>query len=169
VKATLLQAQARVRVAEAERAPDLAVSASFMAMLRGASANTFTLGLQTSIPSFSLAGSRAAGREAEAQVAAAQAELAQTQALIRGEVQQASLRLLTAEQHIKLHGQGLLPLSERAVKTAQAGYQSGRVNLVLLLDTVRALLSHELEYDRYLTDYAKRRAELEAAVGGGMP
>jgi outer membrane protein TolC len=168
-QAALAQAQARIHAAEVERAPDLAVWAGFMAMLRGGTDHTFTVGLQTSIPSFSLTRSRAAGREAQAQVSAAQAALAQAQALIRGEVRQASLRLETAQRHIQLHGQRLLPLAERSVQAAQVAYQSGRVDLVLLLDAVRAFLDHRLEYERFLTDYAQRWADLEAAVGGGVP
>jgi outer membrane protein TolC len=169
VSAMLAQAQARVRAAAVERAPDLAVFASYMAMLRGGGDSTFTVGVQTSLPTFSLQRSRAAGREAQAQVLAAQAELLQAQARVRGEVQQASLRLETAQRHIRLHGQTLLPLSQRSVQAAQAAYQSGRVQLVLLLDTVRAHLDHQLEYERYRAESAARWAELEAAVGGGIP
>lgn len=96
-------ARARLREAHAGRAPDLAAWAGFMAMTRGGE-HTFTLGLQSSIPSFSRARTSAAAREAQAQAAAEEAALRQAEARVRGEVRAASLQLETARRHLELHG-----------------------------------------------------------------
>jgi len=165
IQALLAQAQARARAARIERAPDLAVWAGFMAMLRGGNDHTFTIGAQTTLPSWSLSKYGAAEREAMAQVAAQQAKLRQIEAQIRGEVRAAYLRTDTAARHIRLHAESLIPLSERSMRAAQAGYQTGRVELVLLLDTARMLAMHHLEYERYGAEFGQRLAELEAAVG----
>jgi outer membrane protein TolC len=164
-RAGLAQAQAREHAARVERAPDLALWAGYMAMLRGGGEGTFTVGVQTSLPSFSLAGKGAAVREAAAQVSGQRAALAEQEAKLRGEIRQALLRAESAERHLRLHEQTLLPTAERAVRAAQAGYQNGRVPLVLLLDTARALVQHQLDYARYQAEYGQRLAELEAAVG----
>lgn len=168
-RAAEAQAQAQRRAARSERAPDLAVWAGYMTTLRGASEQTFTVGVQSSIPSFSLQRSGAAAREMAARAEAEQAALRSAEARIRGEVREALLRLETAARHIRLHDESLLPLSEQAVQAAQASYQSGRVSLVLLLDAARALLAHRLDHERFLSDYGQRLAELEAAVGGPLP
>lgn len=169
IRAALDQAQARQQAARIERAPDLAVWAGYMTMLRGGNDATFTLGLQTSIPSFSIAKNNAAAREAQAQEKAQRQTLVSTEARIRGEVRQALLRVEAAERHIWLHSKTLLPTAERAVQAAQAGYQSGRVSLVLLLDAARTLVDHRLEFERYQAEYGQRLAELEAAIGAGLP
>lgn len=168
IQAQIAQAQARARAARVDRAPDLAVWGSFMAMLRGGADHTFSVGVQTSLPSWSLSRSGAAEREARAQAIAEQERLRQLEAQIRGEVHAAHLRAETAVRHTRLHAESLLPLSERAVRAAQAGYQAGRVELVLLLDTARTLAMHHLEYERYVAEYGQRLAELEAAVGGPL-
>lgn len=168
VRAALAQAQARELAARTERAPDLAVWGGFMAMLRGGNDHAFTVGIQTSIPSFSLTRSYAAEREAKAQASAQRSMQTQTEARIRGEVRQALLRLETTERHIRLHEKTLLPTAERAVQAAQAGYQSGRVSIVLLLDTARAQAEHRLEYERVLAEYGQRLAEIEAVIGGPL-
>ena len=168
VRADLEQAQARAHAARSERAPDLAAWASFMAMLRGGSEHTFTVGLQTTLPSFSLRKYGAAEREALALAAGHRARLRQLEASIAEEVHAGCLRAETAARHIRLHADSLIPLSEKAVRAAQAGYQSGRVELVLLLDTTRTLTAHQLEHERYSAEYGQRLAELEAAIGGAL-
>lgn len=164
-QAAAAQARARAAAAQKERAPDLAVWTSLMKDLRGTQ-DTFTVGVQTSIPSFSLARYGAAGREARAQGQAAQSELQAVQLQIRSEVQQAVLRLATTGRHLTLHSGSLIPLSEQAAHAAEAGFQSGKVPLAQLLDTARMLSEHHLEYERYQAEYGQRWAELEAAIGG---
>lgn len=168
-EAALVQAQAREHAASVEQAPDLAVWASYMASLRGTMEPTFTVGIQSSIPSFSLVKSRAAGREAQAQASAQRAMLHQVAARVGAEVRQAVLRIETVERHLQLHSQTLLPTEERAVRAAQVSFQNGKISLALLLDAVRSLLGHRLEYERFLAEYGQRMAELEAAVGGAIP
>lgn len=168
VRASLIQAQARVREARKERAPDLAAWAGYMTMLRGGE-NTFTLGVQTTIPSFSLVRSNAAAREALAGTGARQAALSQAEARVRGDVREALLRLDTAQRHIRLSVETLIPLSERTVEAAQASYQSGRTSIVLLLDAIRALIDQRVQYEQFLAEYGQRLAEVEAAVGGPLP
>lgn len=166
-QAAAAQARARTTAAKKERAPELAVWTSLMKDLRGPQ-DTFTVGVQTSIPSFSLARYGAAEREARAQGQAAQSELQAVQLQIRSEVQQAVLRLLTTGRHLALHSGSLIPLSEQAARAAEAGFQSGKVSLAQLLDTARMLSEHHLEYERYQAEYGQRWAELEAAIGGPL-
>ncbi|MBL8634521.1 MAG: TolC family protein [Myxococcales bacterium] len=159
------QAQAKVTVARNEQAPDLALSASFMTVLRSDMENAFTAGVSSSIPSFSLIKRRAAEREAEAMQQAAAHEQSQLRASITAEVRAAFLRLSTVQRHLALHRDDLIPLSDRAVQAARAGYQSGKVGLSLLLSTTQRLIEQRLSYERYLAEYGLRRAELDLAVG----
>ncbi|MFO0654775.1 MAG: TolC family protein [Polyangia bacterium] len=71
-------------------------------------------------------------------------------------------------RHLGLHHDDLIPLSERAVQTARAGYQSGRVPLSLLLSATQRLLQQRLDYERYLAELMLRRAELDFSVGQGV-
>jgi outer membrane protein TolC len=164
-RAALAQALARARAAGRERAPDLAVWAGYMAMLRG-NDHTFTAGVQTSLPTFSLQRSNAASREAMAQVEGARAALQAAEDRTRAQVQEALLRLDTAARHLRLHQKDLLPLSEQAEAAARAGYQGGRVDLGQVLQAARAGHEHRLDYERFQAEYGQRLAELEAALGG---
>ena len=165
--ATAAQAQARGRAAQRERFPDLAVWTSVMKDLKGTQ-DTFTVGLQTSLPSFSLARNSAAAREARYQGQAAQAEQQAAELLVRSDIRQALLRLETTLRHLELHSGSLIPLAEQAARAAQAGFQSGRVPLSSLLATQHTLSEHHLEYERFLAECGQRWADLEAAVGAPL-
>lgn len=160
--------RAKIAAAKMERAPDLALWASYMTMLRGDAAreSTFTVGLSSTIPSLSLSGRGAVAREAMAELSAAEAELAKIESEIAGEVRAASLQLGTARRHIELHRSTLIPLSEQSAAAARASYQTGRGNLVSLFEATRMLIEHHLEYERFFADYGQRLAELSAAVCG---
>lgn len=166
--AEVARAQALGQAARAERAPDLALWAGYMASLRGGEEGRFTLGVQSSLPSFSLSGRAAAGREAAALSQAGAAQREREVLRVRAEVREALLQVEAARRHLRLHRQTLLPLSQRAVAAAQLGYQGGRVELPLVLDAARALFTHRREYERFAADYAQRLAELEAAVGAPL-
>jgi len=162
------QAEAKLAAARMEQAPDLALYGSFMTPLRGDMEKTFTVGVQTSLPSFSLVRSRAAQREAEAESEQTAQEQRQLTATISADVRAAHLRCATVLRHLSLHREDLIPLSDRAVQAARAGYQSGRVPLSLLLSSTQRLLQQRLAYERYLAEYGLRRAELDFSVGKGV-
>ncbi|MCS6913768.1 MAG: TolC family protein [Myxococcales bacterium] len=168
IEAALARARGKQRAAGAERAPDLAVWTAYMAMPR-AGEHRLTVGVQTSLPSFSLSRSNAAMREAAADVAMQEALLAQARARVRGEVRQAVLGLQTARRHIDLHRNTLIPLAEQALQAAQASYGTGRTDMVLLLAAARTLIGHRLDHERFVAEYGQRLAELEAAIGTSLP
>lgn len=167
-QAQITQAEARVEAARIERRPDFAVWGGYMHQLRGVGDNTFTVGVQMSIPSFSLGRHNAAAREAVAQTSAHRATLRQTQARIQGEVQTAFLRLDTARRHLDLHRQTLIPLSERSVEAAKASYETGKVPLSFVLEAIQTLIMHRLEYEQFVAEYGQGLAEMEAAIGGPL-
>lgn len=162
------QAEAQAAQARSEQGPDFALWGSYMVPLRTDMERTFTVGIQTSIPSFSLLRSQASRQEAEALAAQNTHETQQLRASIAAEIRAAYLRCTTVLRHLGLHHDDLIPLSDRAVQAARAGYQSGRIPLSLLLSTTQRLLSQRLEYERYLAEYLLRRAELDFSASQGV-
>lgn len=161
------QAQAFLRLAAAEKGPDLAVWGSYMKSLRGDMEQTFTVGIQSSLPSFSLFRSSAQTQEALALLRQVDGEQTQLRAELSKEVHAAYLRYVTTQKHLDLHRKELSPLSEQAVKAARAGYQTGRVPLSLFLEVTQKHLQHRLEAEKYLAELGLRRAELLYAAGQG--
>jgi len=59
----------------------------------------------------------------------------------------------------------LIPQAEQSLKSAEAGYITGIGNFLDLLDAERVLLKIHFGYWKAYTDYLKRIADIERAVG----
>ena len=111
----------------------------------------------------------AAVGEANARITTAQAELRRLQDRIRREVQQAFLRAKTALAQRDLFLSTHIPQAEQALRASQTGYETGRVDFLSLIDSVRAIESVHLEHYRAEADFEKAYADLERAVGSDVP
>jgi len=69
------------------------------------------------------------------------------------------------QQLIQLYETGLIPQTEQSLNAATAGYQTGKVDFLTLLNNQITLFNTRLAYYRALVDYQKNLAELDAIVG----
>ncbi len=63
----------------------------------------------------------------------------------------------------------ILPKTEELVKASETAYMAGTVDFLSLIDAQRMLLQYTLDYQRALTDYEQKLAELEMLTGGEIP
>lgn len=66
---------------------------------------------------------------------------------------------------IELYRSGIISQASQAVKSALAAYQVDKVDFLTLVTNQMTLFNYEIEYSRFLSDYYKNLAELEALVG----
>jgi cobalt-zinc-cadmium efflux system outer membrane protein len=66
---------------------------------------------------------------------------------------------------VELYKNGIIPQATQSLNSAIAGYQTDKVDFLTLLNNEMSLFNFELDYYRYLTDYRKTKAELEATIG----
>jgi len=81
------------------------------------------------------------------------------------EVKDNYFRIQTARETMDLYENVLIPQAEQSMKSAEAGYITGTVSFLDLLDAERILLQIQFGYWQAYTDYLKRIADLERAVG----
>ena len=87
------------------------------------------------------------------------------------EVQDALVRVESTQRLSKLYTTGVLPQAQQALESSQIGYQTGKVDFLSLLDSVRTFKDFQLEYYESIVKFEMAFAELEKAVGmtlGGM-
>ena len=157
------EAKARLVVEEKANLPELAAWGAYMVNIHGV--DTFTVGVQTSLPIFSTLKKRslASAAELDAQAAAKALEAARrdTEAAVRTVL----LELDSAARHVRLHADKMVPLSELTLQSALASYQAGRVDFPSVLEAARAVREHHSNHIRYLVEYERRLAELEQLTG----
>lgn len=160
----LAAAEARRGLAARENLPELAAWAGYMTNnLHGT--DTFTVGLQTSLPFFSTVRKRAQVSAADAEVTAARRALDAARRRADVELRAALLQLDTAARHVRLHADKLIPLSELTLQSALASYQAGRIDFPAVLESARAVLQHHTDHLKYLFEYQRRRADVTQIVG----
>jgi cobalt-zinc-cadmium efflux system outer membrane protein len=107
----------------------------------------------------------ATARAARLDAASAEAELRAEENAVRSEVARAHAAVQRQRANVELLEQGILPQARATFTSATATYQSGRGELLNVLDARRALFATEIMYARTLADYAKALNELAALAG----
>lgn len=110
---------------------------------------------------------RVAGGVAEARfnVAAVQRSYEAKKWEIFFEIKEALVKVKTSQSLLDLYRTNILPKAEQTVKVSQTGYQTDKIDFLMLLDSQRSLLEFQLENEEAATEYHKNLAELERNVG----
>jgi len=157
-------AAAQLKLAEAERVPDLGTLFGYMyAFNQPGERNFIFAGLEINLPWL---WGRTEARVSSARALGEAASAARTGAAARigGEVADALARVRAQERVAELHHR-LIPILQAALDSSRAAYASGRGDFLLVLDTVRELRRHQLELTMALAAYGRALADLQRAVG----
>ncbi|MCW5968666.1 MAG: TolC family protein [Blastocatellales bacterium] len=108
---------------------------------------------------------RPAVAEATASAAVERQRAENTTALLFYRIRDRHLAATTAQRLVKLYGTTIIPQSTLALESAIAGYESGKVDFLTLLDNLVTLRTYELSYYEQLANVEKAIAALEPLVG----
>jgi len=122
------------------------------------------VGLELNIP-LQLERRRAALEEADARLAREKSRLRSLENRVRLEVGIALQRLHEARHLLELSDSRLLPVARSRASAARAGFASGRVGFLELVEAERALASAEQSEFDARAELSRRLAELARAVG----
>jgi cobalt-zinc-cadmium efflux system outer membrane protein len=107
--------------------------------------------------------------EANARLNTAVADERRLEDAVRRDVEQAWLRVRTAKVRHDLLVTTHVPQAEQAIQVTESAYASGGVDLLALLDTLRALEAVHLEHIDAAAELESAWADLERAVGEPLP
>jgi outer membrane protein TolC len=155
--------RAALDLARLERRPDFGVMTSYNSMW-GDREHRWMAGMTVNLPVWRRR-TEAARREAEARLAQAEAERTHIEHEVRGEVREAHARLAAGMRAAILYESRLLPAARDQVEAARAGFTTGQVTALAVLEAERAVRRAELGYAETLAALERRRAELDRATG----
>lgn len=107
--------------------------------------------------------------EAGAQVMAQQFRQRDLADVVADQVQQAYHSLMAAARNEEIYRTTLLPQSQERVAAARAGYQTGIVDFLTLIDALKSFEDARLAHYRSISQYQRAAADLERAVGRTVP
>jgi outer membrane protein TolC len=130
--------------------------------------NAFSLSIGVTIP---LWGEkyRAGVREATEELSAERYKYNRIQNDMELQIRDLVVRLQTLQRQMNLFGDALIPQAEEALHSTEAGYETGQLGVLDLLDSERFLLELRLANARFYSDYLGALAALERAVGTQFP
>lgn len=160
----ILGAQAAVELAGKEYYPDFDLMAGYDNMWDDSRMRP-QIGVRINLP-MRLARRQGAVAEAHARLMELQAQLSRQQDQAAFEVQQAYEQWRESHRSVQLFETELLPAAKLSVKAAQAGYVSGDVPLLVLLEAQRNLTDLQEQYYQTTTEFFRRRAVLQRTLTG---
>lgn len=166
LNAQLARIQAReatVRLRRKDFYPDFEASTAFNSMW-GNAEHRWTAGITIHMP-VRRDRLRAASAEAAAALEQAHSERSALEDTIRMEVYVAREKLLEVAHVLELYRSRLLPASTDQIRAARAGFETGQNNFLALIEAQRGQRSVELGFEEALTNFYRRRAELDRALG----
>jgi outer membrane protein TolC len=112
---------------------------------------------------------RAAVCEAQFRLSQRRAEYQQRLLDIQYEVESAYEQVQESRRTAQLYSEKFLQFAERNVEAARSNYDLGQANFLVLALAQRQLIDLREKYQQALSDYHRRIADLERAIGGTVP
>jgi cobalt-zinc-cadmium efflux system outer membrane protein len=112
---------------------------------------------------------RAGVREAEKMIESGKAALEATERRTSYDVQDAWFKLLTARRALELYRTALIPQAQARFEASEAGYRTGTVDFLDLLESERFLLNARVMAAMAEGNVGVHAARLERAVGAELP
>lgn len=156
-------AQAAVDLSELDFYPDFGVIGSYNSMWMDEN-HQWMVGIAINLP-VQREKRRAAVREAEARLAAAESDRQRIEDQVRSAVDQAYRETVEAHHIIALQANRLIPAARDQVQAARAGFDSGRNSFLAVIESEKNLRTAELRYAEAVALYNQRLAQLDRAVG----
>ena len=159
------RADAQLAVVNREYKPDFFAMGGYMLMPNDGDAWMAKVGITWPTAPWSRGRLDAQRAEATAEIAAAKARVRAVENALRLAVQQAYVRVKSAEQRAALLRTTIVPQSEQTLEVSRVAYQTDRVEFLAIIDNERVRLDAHLDYYRALSDLEQALADLERAVG----
>jgi outer membrane protein TolC len=158
--------KAEVNAAKWDYAPDLTARLMYKDMAMTPK-DYWSLMIGVNFPLTSWAYPKATARveEMKALEKKSEASFIQMKNMVLLDVENAWLSMKTNRELIELNRKTVLPQAEMALASAIAGYKTGKVMFVMLIDTYRMALMARLDYYMAVMNHAAGQAQLEQAVG----
>ncbi|HWO10835.1 MAG TPA: TolC family protein [Polyangiaceae bacterium] len=149
-----------------ERYPDLMTSVWYNQML--GMPDSYGVMVGATVPLFNVGRQNRRAEASELRAGSAGSELSAMQNMIRFEIADASRKLVTAERTLALIRGVAAPRANQSFVSALAGFSTGSVEIVGVLDAWRALQSIERARVEAVVTRLMAIADLERAIGGSL-
>ena len=163
-------AAARANLAGKAYTPDLTVGLGYMLMPDGANyRNNYMAEFSMNLPWLNRRKHDSEIAEAKAMTETTNADYAMRQSAVLLEIQEALIKVRSAQRALTLYRDTLRPQAEATFRAAAAAYQHDRTDFLNLIDSQNMMLDVQSSFYRTAAEMDARVAELERAIGTALP
>lgn len=166
LNAEIAASESRVTLAEKAFLPNFQVGVGYNAMWESVDQRPM-IGISINVP-FDRSKRRADLDRARAETRRARFALSARRSQLLADLATARAETVQTRKSVLLYRDRLVPLSTQYLDAAIADYRSGAGAFLNVITAEQRKLDAELELARTLSDYARRRAELERWAGGSL-
>lgn len=161
----IASSETRVLMAEKEYYPDFTLAASLYKRSGGFD-DMWSLTTSINIPIFYKTKQRQAVNEANSALSESKHEIEAAKLMISSAIKDNFSMIKASERLMELYKNGLIPKTYQDFEGALAGYVSGKVEAMTVINRLRALTELDILYWGQFTEREKAIARLEAIAGG---
>ncbi|HVP44339.1 MAG TPA: TolC family protein, partial [Terriglobales bacterium] len=163
-------AEARANLAGKTYTPDYTVGLGYMLMPEGSvTRNNYMAEFTVNLPWLNRRKHEAEIGEAKAMTETARAEYEMRRVAVSLEIQEALIKVRSAQRTLELYRDTLRPQAEATFRAAAAAYQHDRTDFLNLVDSQNMMLDVQSSYYRTAAELDSRIAVLERAIGTALP
>ena len=163
----LAAAEAKVRMAEKEYYPDVTLAAGYFNRGGGQFDDMWSLTTTINLPIYYKSKQRQAVLEAEAMLAEAKREAEATRLMVASVIRDNFSMFTTSGKLMELYRDGLLPRAHQDFEAALAGYATGKIEAITVVNRLKTLIDFETLYWVQVAEHEKASARFEAMTGAG--
>jgi outer membrane protein TolC len=153
-------------LARQEYLPDFKIGLQYVTSpINGFHGWTVTAGITLPFAPWVLGNASGKVEEAEAGIGKARATLQSSRAMVSAAVRELSGKAAGERSRLELYRSSIIPRARQALDAGIAGYQTGTMNFLMLLDSYRMLVELSLESIMIRMEYEQTIARLEREIG----
>ncbi len=164
----IASAEAKVKMAKKEYYPDFTITAEYDKK-GGQFLDMWALTATMNIPLYYKTKQRQAVYEAQALLSEAKNELATTKLMLGASIRDNYSMYRAAGRLMSLYRDGVIPKAMQDFEAAISGYNTGKIDAIAVITTLRSLIDTELLYWNQVAEREKAIAKMEAVTGGLGP
>jgi outer membrane protein TolC len=153
------------KAAEKEFLPDFMIRGTYKQMIDKPDDWAIMVGASIPVAPWTIDRNKSSIRQLEAMHKRAEAEYQTMENMIASQVKDAQARVISSQAQIDLIQNTTIPQARQAMQAALAGYQTGKQDFIMLLDTQRMLRMAELDYQMAVMNLLTNHTYLEKVTG----
>ena len=151
--------------AKKEFYPDIMVRGMYKQMINLPDDWSLMLGFTLPVAPWSIGKYSAAVSRSNALVKQSQAEYDNMRNMVASQVKDVLARVVSSQAQVDLIQNTIIPQARQTMHSALSGYQSGKQDFLMLIDTQKMLLLAQQDYHRAVMSFFLNHANLERAIG----